>query len=219
MRDRDIDVVLERIRRLVPSFHDRPSAVEVAEETGDPFLVLIATLISLRTREEVTRRVMWKLFDLARTPAAMAALSEATIAAAIRPATFAEPKAHTIRTVSKQIVTEHGGHVPDTLEGLLAFKGVGRKTANLVLSLGFNEPAICVDIHVHRVCNRLGYVHTRTPDQTEEALRAKLPQRYWIPLNGWLVVFGRNQCTPVAPRCSTCPVERFCDKVGVTRHR
>jgi endonuclease-3 len=219
MHDEDIDEVLKRIEKLVPAFRDQPSVGEVAEKTGDPFLVLVATLISLRTREEVTRKVMWPLFELASTPAEMAALPEAKIAAVIRPATFAEAKAKTIKTISKQIVTEHGGKVPDTLEGLLAFKGVGLKTANLVLSLGYGKLAICVDIHVHRVFNRLGYVRTKSPDATEEALRKKLPKKYWIPVNNWLVTFGRNQCTPVAPRCSTCPVEKFCDKVGVTKHR
>jgi endonuclease III len=216
MRDADISKVLGLIRRKVPLFHDQPSVGEVAERTGDPFLVLISTLISLRTREEVTRRVMWPLFELARTPAAMAALPEATIAEVIRPAQFAEGKARAIRTISKQIVEQHGGHVPDTLEGLLAFKGVGRKTANLVLTLGFGKPGICVDIHVHRICNRLGYVATHSPDETELALREKLPRRYWSPINNWLVSFGRNQCTPVRPRCSTCPVLRYCDQVGVT---
>jgi endonuclease III len=219
MRDDEITLVLDKIRERVPSFHDQPSVGEVADKTHDPFLILVATLISLRTREEVTRRVMWRLFDLACTPAAMAALPEDTIAKAIYPATFADAKARTIRTVSEQIVRAHGGKVPDTLEGLLVFKGVGLKTANLVLSLGFGKPAICVDIHVHRVFNRLGYVRTPTPDATEAALRAKLPVHYWIPVNNWLVTFGRNQCTPTAPRCSTCPVEPHCDKVGVTYHR
>ena len=219
MRDAQIDRVLQRIRDKVPEFHDQPSVGEVADKTGDPFKVLVATLISLRTLEQVTRRVMWPLFAIADTPEKLAALSPARIAAVIRPATFAETKAVTLRDVARAIVREHGGRVPDTLEGLLAFKGVGLKTANLVLALGFGKPAICVDIHVHRIFNRLGYVATKTPEATEAALRAKLPERYWIPVNNWLVSFGRNQCTPTSPRCSSCPVERYCDKVGVTRHR
>jgi endonuclease-3 len=149
----------------------------------------------------------------------MARLRTATIARAIAPATFARTKAVTIRDAAKRIVQKHAGRVPDTLEALLAIKGVGLKTANLVLALGFGKPAICVDIHVHRVFNRLGYVRTDTPDATEAALRAKLPKRYWIPVNNWLVVFGRNQCTPTRPKCSSCPVASFCDKVGVTRPR
>ena len=219
MRDRDVSTVLDRIAAYVPRFDDQPSVGEVADKTGDPFLVLVATLISLRTREETTRAAMWRLFDLARTPEAMAKLAPARITTAIHPATFAPAKAGTIRTVSQEIVRKHAGRVPDTLEGLLAFKGVGRKTANLVLTLGYGKPGICVDIHVHRIFNRLGYVATRDPDATELALREKLPKRYWIPVNNWLVTFGRNQCTPTSPRCSTCPVERYCAKVGVTRSR
>jgi len=219
MKDRDIYVVLKNIADLVPSFNDQPSVGEVADKTHDPFLILISTLISLRTREETTRVAMWRLFDLARTPDAMAALPEDAIAKAISPATFAEAKARTIRNVSREIFTKYRGQVPSSLEKLLEFKGVGRKTANLVLTLGFGKPGICVDIHVHRIFNRLGYVRTRTPDQTELALRAKLPQEFWIPVNNWLVTFGRNQCTATSPKCSTCPVDSYCDKVGIGRHR
>lgn len=219
MRPQDIDEVLGRIAAWVPRFHDQPSVGEVADRTGDPFLVLIATLISLRTREEVTRVAAWRLFALAGDPAALAALPESEIADAIRPAHFAESKARTIGAVARSIHEERGDRVPDTLEGLLALRGVGRKTANLVLTLGFHEPGICVDTHVHRIFNRLGYVATHTPEETEQALRQKLPRRYWIPVNNWLVIFGRNQCTPQSPRCSTCPVLRYCGQIGVTRHR
>jgi endonuclease-3 len=219
MRAEDIDVVLATIAAWVPQFDDQPSVGQVADRTGDPFKVLVATLISLRTREEVTRAVMWPLFKLGGTPARMAQLPVRTIAAVIRPATFAEPKAKTLRDIAKQIVEKHGGKVPDTLDGLLAFKGVGRKTANLVLTLGFGHPGICVDIHVHRIFNRLGYVATRMPDETEFALRAKLPRRYWIPVNNWMVTFGRNQCTPTHPKCSTCPVYAYCGQIGVKKPR
>jgi endonuclease-3 len=219
MRPQDIDVVLRTIAAWVPRFQDQPSVGEIADRTGDPFLVLIATLISLRTREEVTRVAMWRLFARARTPAALAALPEHEIAAAIRPAHFAESKARTIRAIARSIHEQHGDQVPDTLEGLLALHGVGRKTANLVLTLGFHKPGICVDTHVHRVFNRLGYVSTKTPEETERALRQKLPLRYWIPVNNWLVTFGRNQCTPQSPRCTTCPVLRWCGQIGVARHR
>ncbi|MEW5849054.1 MAG: endonuclease III [Myxococcota bacterium] len=219
MKDADIHRVMHLIARWVPQFDDQPSVGIVAEKTHDPYLVLVSTLISLRTREEVTRRVMWQLFELADTPRRMVQLSEDEIARAIAPARYADQKARTIRTISQQLLHEHHGRVPDDLDALLRFKGVGRKTANLVLTLGFGKPGICVDIHVHRIFNRLGYVRTRTPEQTEATLREKLPRKYWIPVNNWLVTFGRNQCTPTGPRCSNCPVETYCEKVGVTTQR
>ncbi len=219
MRDQDLATVLDIIAGYVPQFDDQPSVGEIADKTHDPFLILIATLISLRTREETTRKAMWQLFDLARTPGDMAALPEEAVARALRNVNFTQGKARTIQRVSRILLEQHSGKVPDTLDGLLALPGVGRKTANLVLSLGFHKPGICVDIHVHRIFNRLGYVSTRNPDATELALREKLPSRYWIPVNNWLVIFGRNQCTPTHPKCSTCPVLRYCDQVGVIRPR
>jgi endonuclease-3 len=219
LRDEDIVAVLRAIRTRVRAFRDVPAVDEIAGRTRDPFQILVATLISLRTREEVTRPATQRLLAIAHTPAAMARLRVERIARAIAPAGFAPTKARVLRDIARRIEQTHGGRVPDTLEALLAFKGVGLKTANLVLAAGFGKPAICVDVHVHRVFNRLGYVRTRTPDQTEAALRAKLPRRYWARVNHWMVVFGRNQCTPTRPRCSSCPVERHCDKVGVDKTR
>jgi endonuclease-3 len=175
--------------------------------------------LSLRTKDEVTDRAAARLFALADTPDKMVALSEAVIAKTIYPVGFYKTKAATLGAVSRDILTRFGGRVPDSIDELLTLKGVGRKTANLVVTLGFGRPGICVDTHVHRVTNRWDYVRTRTPDETERALREKLPRRYWIPINDALVQFGRNICQPVSPRCSTCPLAPVCPRAGVKRSR
>jgi endonuclease-3 len=192
---------------------------EIAEESRDPFRVLISTMISLRTKDEVTTQASRRLFELAATPAGVAALSEEAIAEAIYPAGFYNTKAKNIRTVARTISDDHNGRTPSSIEGLTALPGVGRKTANLVLGLGFGIPAICVDTHVHRIPNRLGWIRTKTPEQSEQALMQILPKRYWIEINGLLVGFGQKVCTPQSPRCSECPLETECRKVGVTRSR
>jgi endonuclease-3 len=191
----------------------------VAERRSDPFSILISTIISLRTKDEVTHAASERLFALASDPESMAALEESEIASAIYPAGFYRNKAKQIRESARIIVTEYGGKTPGTLEELTALPGVGRKTANLVLGLGFAVPAICVDIHVHRISNRLGWIETKTPEETETALMAILPRRLWIPINDLLVRFGQQRCTPVSPFCSTCPLRDECPKVGVTRQR
>ena len=188
-------------------------------KTNTPFRVLVGCLVSLRTKEEVTGPATERLFGLADTPEGMARLDPALIARTIYPAGFYNQKGLTIRDVSRRIVEDYGGRVPDTVEELVKLKGVGRKTANLVVTVGHGRPGICVDTHVHRVVNRWGYVRTQTPDRTETALREKLPRRYWIPLNSLLVVFGRNRCKPVSPHCSDCPVTGYCPRVGVVRSR
>jgi endonuclease-3 len=176
-------------------------------------------LISLRTKDEVTDEVAPRLLAEAPTPALLAALSEARIAELIFPAGFYRSKAGTLRALAHRIDTELDGQVPNTLEGLLALKGVGRKTANLVLTLGFAKPGICVDTHVHRISNRLGFVRTRYPDDTEQVLRARLPRRWWIPINDLLVTYGRTLCTPLSPRCTDCVVRDLCTRADVTRWR
>lgn len=197
-----------------------PTAVGmVAENSRDPFRILISCLISLRTKDEVTGAASARLFNLATTPQAMSVLSAATIAKAIFPAGFYRTKAATIRELCRTLLARHDGRVPDTMDGLLALKGVGRKTANLVLTIGFGKPGICVDTHVHRISNRLGFVKTKTPEQTEFALRALLPRRYWIPYNDLLVTFGQNVCKPISPLCSTCPVNGSCPQIGVGTRR
>jgi len=196
-----------------------PSVTIVAEESRSPYKVLVSCIISLRTRDEVTAQASEKLFEHAATPEEMQQLTAAEIATLIYPAGFYRNKAEQILEISRCLATEYGGKVPDTMDELLAFRGVGRKTANLVLTLGFGKPGICVDTHVHRICNRLGYVATKTPDATEAALRALLPIEYWIEINDLLVAFGQNLCLPVAPRCSICSLFKLCERVAVTHAR
>jgi endonuclease-3 len=193
--------------------------VEVERATRSPFHILVACVISLRTKDEVTAEASARLFDLASTPEALARLDEASIAKAIFPAGFYNTKARQLRQISAILVDQHKSRVPRNEADLLALPGVGRKTANLVLGIGHNIPAICVDTHVHRIPNRLGMVSTSKPEQTEKALMAILPRDTWIPINDLLVTFGQNQCHPVSPRCSTCPLDDLCQRVDVGRSR
>ena len=192
---------------------------EVAAERRDPFRVLIACLLSLRTKDETTGPAAARLFALADTPETMRRLPAKQIERAIFPVGFYRTKARVVLGVCRDLLERFGGQVPDDIDRLLTLKGVGRKTANLVVTQGFNKPGICVDIHVHRISNRLGYVKTKNPTETETALRKRLPRRYWIGYNDLLVSFGQNICHPVSPRCSECPVRPRCARVGVTRWR
>ena len=213
---------IDRIVRTITRANRRhsPTAVgAVAQDSRDPFQILISCLISLRTKDEVTGEASARLFHLARTPRTVADLPAATIANAIYPAGFYRTKARTIKEVSRTILERHDGKVPGEMDALLAFKGVGRKTANLVLTIGFGMPGICVDTHVHRISNRLGIVKTTTPEQTEFALRKVLPRRHWIPYNDLLVTFGQHVCKPISPLCSTCPIRDLCMRIGVGKHR
>lgn len=185
----------------------------------DPFRILIGCVISLRTKDEVTYPATERLFERATTPEQMARLREGTIAKLIYPAGFYRRKAAQIRGISKSLIRGHGGKVPSTIDSLLELPGVGRKTANLVVTLAFARPGICVDIHVHRITNRLRWVRTRHPDETEQTLRRVLPRRHWIPINEILVRHGQQVCRPISPICSSCPVERDCPRQGVGRHR
>jgi endonuclease-3 len=196
-----------------------PSVTEIAERSRSPFRVLVSTVISARTKDEVTALASGRLFRRARGPAAMAALGEREIARLIYPAGFYRTKARSIRALSRMILDDFGGRVPRTIEELVTLPGVGRKTANLVVTQGFGEPGICVDTHVHRVVNRLGAVRTAHPHDTEFALRAVLPKRHWIEINELLVTFGKNVCTPVSPFCSRCAAAARCARIGVTRSR
>jgi endonuclease III len=196
-----------------------PIVTRLAEEHRDPFEILISTLLSLRTKDEVTAEATERLFLLASTPAGMLRLSEEEIQKAIYPVGFYRNKAGTIRHVCRELIERFDSRVPDSIEELLTLKGVGRKTANLVVSLGFNKAGLCVDTHVHRISNRIGYVRTKNPEETEFALREKLPLEYWSRYNTLLVAFGRNTCRPISPLCSHCPVEAYCDRVGVVMSR
>ena len=196
-----------------------PAVSELAAERRDPFVVLVSTIISLRTKDEVTGPASRRLLARAPAPAELAALPEQEIAALIYPAGFYHTKARQLREVAAILVRDHDAAVPDALPELLRLPGVGRKTANLVLGLSFGIAAICVDTHVHRICNRLGWVATHEPDATELALARVLPKRYWIPINAIMVGFGQQVCTPQSPRCSACPVYGLCARRGVTRRR
>ena len=196
-----------------------PIVTEIAHSSRDPFKVLISTIISLRTKDEVTREASERLYKLAETPEEILQLKKKKIEKAIYPAGFYRNKAKTILNISKDIIKKYDGRVPDDLDELLTLNGVGRKTANLVLTQGYSLPGICVDTHVHRISNRIGYVSTKNPKDTEFALREKLPKEYWIEYNDLLVAFGQNICKPISPMCSQCPVHNHCMRVGVTIHR
>jgi endonuclease-3 len=191
----------------------------MAQSGDDPFLVLTSCILSLRTRDETTGPASARLFARARTPRALLDLPEGEVAKLIYPVGFYRTKARTLRAIAKALLERHGGRVPPDEAALLALPGVGRKTANLVLSQAFAKPAICVDTHVHRIPNRWGLVRTKTPEQSEQALREVVPERWWIDLNPTLVAFGQTICQPVSPLCSACPVAAACGRVGVTKSR
>lgn len=181
----------------------------------NPYKVLMACLLSLRTKDEVMIPASERLFSVADNPRAMLTLDKATVEKLIYPVGFYKTKAQTLLDIARELLEKHDGLVPDTMEGLLAFKGVGRKTANLVLGLGFGLPAICVDTHVHRISNRLGYLVSRDPEDTEMQLRKKLPQSAWPVINQVLVLHGQQICKPIGARCDVCPVAALCLKVDV----
>ena len=214
----EIGVVMEILRREAPAW-GAPIVTLIAEQTSDPFRVLVSTILSLRTQDETTAAASRRLFARATTPQAMLRLRAATIARLIYPVGFYRTKARAIRAVCRTLLARWDGIVPRDLDALLTLQGVGRKTANLVLTLGFGAPGIWVDTHVHRITNRLGYVRTRTPDETEQALRRKLPAAHWIEINDLLVAFGQRLCRPISPHCSRCPILTHCPRRGVTVSR
>ncbi len=181
----------------------------------DPFKVLISCILSLRTQDKTTGIASERLFKLAPDVKTMSKLPVKTIEKTIYPVGFYKVKAQRIKELCNVLIKKYNAKVPDELDELLKLKGVGRKTANLVVTLGYKKPGICVDTHVHRITNRWGYVKTKTPEQTEFALREKLPQKYWLEINGLLVAFGQGICRPISPICSKCNINRYCEKVGV----
>ncbi len=207
-------ILKKQVRTLHPPWLEDFVALD-----PDPFKVLISCILSLRTKDKTTGEASERLFKLASTPEALSRFSLKTIEKAIYPVGFYRIKAGTIKSLSREIVRRHNSRVPDTLEELLALKGVGRKTANLVLTRAFDKHGICVDTHVHRITNRWGLVSTKNPEKTESTLREKLPKRYWKDLNGILVAFGQSICQPLSPFCSRCQICSFCHQRGVGRHR
>lgn len=196
-----------------------PMVYDLAQKGGTPYEILIASLLSARTLDTVTMVVYPELFKVANTPKKMLALSEGQIERLIHRVAFSGAKAKQILGLSKILVEKYNGRVPETIEELDELPGVGRKIANLTVTEAFGHPGITVDVHVHRIVNRWGYVKTKTPDETELALREKLPSAYWIEINGLLVALGQNICRPTTPICSKCPVYEYCERVGVTKHR
>ena len=206
----DIDKV---IKKLIEAKQPRREFVQLMEEFKNPYLVLIACILSLRTNDLTTYPATLRMLEIGREPKDFACCDVEKLAKTIYPVGFYKNKAKQIIELSKIIVEKLDNKVPNTIEELVKFNGVGRKTANLVLAKGFGIPAICVDVHVHRICNRLGYVKTNTPEQTEFALREKLPKKYWLDVNTLLVTHGQNVCKPINPKCSECPIEKYCNKI------
>jgi len=218
MGPKEFTKVWPDLKRQVRSLH-LPWLDQMTSTDKDPFKVLISCILSLRTQDRVTGEASQRLFQLAQTPEAMSKLTAKRIEKAIYPVGFYRVKAQRIRDLSKEIVQKYDGRVPNAIEELLRLKGIGRKTANLVVTLGYNKKGICVDTHVHRITNRWGMVKTKTPIQTEFALREVLPQRYWKQLNSCLVAFGQGICRPISPLCSQCKIRPACARVGVTGSR
>ncbi len=216
--NRNIDVVIGKIRTQMKDLPD-PSVTLVGKKWKSPFLVLISCIMSLRTKDETTLPASERLFKLANTPETMIKLTPGQIEKAIYPVGFYKTKAKTILGICKDIIEKFDHKVPDDLDTLMTMKGVGRKTANLVLTEGFDIPAMCVDTHVHRISNRFGYVESKSPEETEWALRKKLPKIYWKDYNALLVTWGQNVCRPISPLCSQCSVNQHCAKINVTTSR
>jgi len=214
MTEKQIHPAVRILRRAVPKWQT-PIVTVVAQSSESPFHVLISCILSLRTQDATTAQASRRLFALANTPAEMLKLTARKIEKAIFPVGFYRTKAKNIRAICRALLEKYSGKVPDEIDELLKLKGVGRKTANLVVTLGYRKPGICVDTHVHRISNRWGYVRSKNPKETEFALRAKLPRQYWLEYNDLLVTFGQHLCRPISPMCSRCQVKKYCARVGV----
>lgn len=219
MRQDQITAALRIVKREIRQWEEPVLGVVARESNRDPFRILMSCLLSLRTKDKTTREASARLFALAHQPAMMLTLPLQKIERAIYPVGFYRTKAKSIRAICRRLLDVYGGTVPDSIEELVTLSGVGRKTANLVVTVGYGKPGICVDIHVHRISNRWGYVRTKTPEETEQALRRKLPSPHWITFNDLLVPYGQNLCQPVSPYCSKCKLLEYCDRVGVKRSR
>lgn len=208
--DKNIDKVVELLKAAKQPQSD---FVNLMDSYDDPYLVLISCILSLRTNDKTTYPATLRMLKLGKTPQEFAKCDIKKLEKAIYPVGFYTNKAKQIIELSKEIITNHAGKVPDTIEELVKFNGVGRKTANLTVARGFHKPAICVDVHVHRIFNRLGYVKTKNPEETEFALREKLPVKYWIDINTLIVTHGQNVCKPQKPMCDVCPIKEFCAQI------
>jgi endonuclease-3 len=215
---RTIGRLLSILRKAAPGWN-APVLTLMAAEKRDPFLTLIGCILSLRTKDETTAVAAPRLFARGDTPSAMLMVAPEDIARLIYPVGFYRTKARVIRDICRDLIDKFGGEVPDEIDQLLTLRGVGRKTANLVVTEAFGKPGICVDTHVHRISNRWGLIEAKTPEKTEVALRDVLPRRYWVEYNSILVAFGQTLCQPISPWCSRCPVARLCPRIGVTRSR
>jgi endonuclease-3 len=215
MRPEDIHDVVRILRREVRQW----PVPAIGHYVETPFTVLISCILSLRTQDKTTNAASDRLFAIANTPRTMLATPVQTIQTAVYPVSFYRVKAKTIHAICRELLTRFGEEVPSTLEDLLTLPGVGRKTANIVVTLAFRKAGIAVDTHVHRISNRLGYVKTKAPDDTEMALRKKLPRRYWIVFNDLLVAYGQNLCKPISPHCSRCKIATYCRRIGVKTKR
>ena len=219
MRQDHITVALRIVKREIRQWEEPVLGVVARESNRDPFRILISCLLSLRTKDKTTGEASARLYALAHQPATMLTIPLQTIEQAIYPVCFYRTKAKSIHAICRRLLDVYGGTVPDSIKELVTLSGVGRKTANLVVTVGFGKLGICVDIHVHRISNRWGYVKTKTPEETEQALRRKLPAQHWITFNDLLVPYGQNLCQPVSPFCSQCKLTEYCDRVGVKRSR
>ncbi len=218
MKDSNISIIIKILKKECKNFNI-PIVTEISLIKRDPFKVLISTVLSLRTKDETTSKASKRLFKLASTPKKLLTLSTTQIEKAIYPVGFYKTKAKRLKEICTILKNKHKSVVPDNIDTLLTLPGVGRKTANLVLTLGYNKLGLCVDTHVHRISNRFSYVKTKTPKQTEFALRKKLPKEYWIIYNDLLVAYGQNICRPISPFCSICKISKYCKKVGVKTKR
>jgi endonuclease-3 len=217
-RPKNVEPVMRALARAIDGL-DLPAVEKISQsQEEDPFQVLVATLLSARTQDATTLAASTRLFKVARTPGTMARLTVKRLERLIYPVSFYRHKARHVKATCRILVDRFHGRVPATMEELLTLPGVGRKTANLVLILGFRSVKnICVDTHVHRISNRLGWVATRTPDETEQALYAATEARWWPSINLYLVTWGQNVCRPLHPRCGGCVVRPFCPQIGVNR--
>ncbi|HNX02103.1 MAG TPA: endonuclease III [Candidatus Cloacimonas sp.] len=214
MQNKDIDIVLTRLQEHFYSVKT-PVVDLIQIKTEDPFKVLVATILSARTKDETTAKAAEKLFTKVQKPEDLENIPLDELDALITPVGFHRVKAKHLKELPKVLKEKFGGIIPAEIDELLELPGVGRKTANLVRAVAFQKPAICVDVHVHRICNRWGYIKTKTPLETEMTLRQKLPLKYWLNFNSYLVAFGQNLCTPRKPKCEKCPIAEFCKRVGV----